>query len=202
MSDKDEISVSPPEYSSQKAVIVKWLQVLLVCQLGVLLLQLLNLIPLPGGIGWWLDKGLTAASIIALFNLSPLLERYRKAALFHGISLCGLLAARLLGNTVLSLAWSVCSIVASYQELNAHSELTEPRDKKLSQKWHSLFYLELFSGLLAGSIAMIPMLIASFAGASEELTTLIATICVTAVSVFLNILRLRHLKKTLELYNQ
>jgi len=83
-----------------------------------------------------------------LFKLSVVNARYRKATIFYGISVGGGILSSLLNMNMFILVLSIFSIVASYQELNAHSEITASKDAKLSARWHSLFYLDMFAGII------------------------------------------------------
>jgi len=106
----------------------------------------------------------------------------------------------LLNKNVFVMVLSICSIVASYHELNAHSEITASKDAKLSARWHSLFYLDMFAGIMVGVLSIIPMIIAAFAGVDTDLLISIFSIVLVLINIVLEMLHVVYLKKTLVSY--
>lgn len=200
MSDTNESVMPSPNFDSFKDVIVKWVHILFLCQIVNLFTTVLGAIAAIGSIAGWLSRIVTIAIIIALFNLSVVNERYRKAALFYGISVGGGILLELLNKNVFVMVLSICSIVASYHELNAHSEITASKDTKLSARWHSLFYLDMFAGIMVGVLSIIPMIIAAFAGVDTDLLISIFSIVLVLINIVLEMLHVVYLKKTFVLY--
>lgn len=178
----------------------KCIQILFVCQIVELFTEALGVVSLISGITVWISRITSIVTIGVFFKMGYANERYRKASLFYGISVGGTILLSMLDKSIFAIVFSICSIIASYHELDAHSEITAAMDAKLSKRWHSLFYLELTTGLLAGLITVFSIIIATIAGADPNIITSITTICVTATSVVLNLLRVICLKQTLALY--
>lgn len=200
MENNEEATVNIANYDSHKEVIAKWIRILFACQIVKILTAILNASAAIGNIAGWLSRIVTIAIIIALFNLSVVNERYRKAALFYGISVGGGILLALLNKNVFVMVLSICSIVASYHELNAHSEITASKDAKLSARWHSLFYLYMFAGIMVGVLSIIPMIIAAFAGVDTDLLISIFSIVLVLINIVLEMLHVVYLKKTLVSY--
>ena len=200
MENNKETTVNIANYDSQKEVITKWIRILFACQIVKILTATLNASAAIGNIAGRLSRIVTIAIIIALFNLSVVNERYRKAALFYGISVGGGILLALLNKNVFVMVLSICSIVASYHELNAHSEITASKDAKLSARWHSLFYLDMFAGIMVGVLSIIPMIIAAFAGVDTDLLISIFSIVLALINIVLEMLHVVYLKKTLVSY--
>lgn len=200
MESNKETTVNIANYDSHKEVIAKWIRILFACQIVRILTATLDASAAIGNIAGWLSRIVTIAIIIALFNLSVVNERYRKAALFYGISVGGGILSALLNKNVFVMVLSISSIVASYQELNAHSEITASKDAKLSARWHSLFYLDMFAGIMIGVVSIIPMIIAAFAGVDTNLLISIFSIVLALINIVLGLLHVVYLKKTLVSY--
>lgn len=200
MENNEEATVNIANYDSHKEVIAKWIRILFACQIVKILTATLNASAAIGNIAGWLSRIVTIAIIIALFNLSVVNKRYRKAALFYGISVGGGILLALLNKNVFVMVLSICSIVASYHELNAHSEITASKDAKLSARWHSLFYLDMFAGIMVGVLSIIPMIIAAFAGVDTDLLISIFSIVLVLINIVLEMLHVVYLKKTLVSY--
>jgi hypothetical protein len=200
MENNKETTVNIANYDSHKEVIAKWIRILFACQIVRILTATLDASAAIGNIAGWLSRIVTIAIIIALFNLSVVNERYRKAALFYGISVGGGILSALLNKNVFVMVLSISSIVASYQELNAHSEITASKDAKLSARWHSLFYLDMFAGIMIGVVSIIPMIIAAFAGVDTNLLISIFSIVLALINIVLGLLHVVYLKKTLVSY--
>ena len=200
MENNEEATVNIANYDSHKEVIAKWIRILFACQIVKILTATLNASAAIGNIAGWLSRIVTIVIIIALFNLSVVNERYRKAALFYGISVGGGILLALLNKNVFVMVLSICSIVASYHELNAHSEITASKDAKLSARWHSLFYLDMFAGIMVGVLSIIPMIIAAFAGVDTDLLISIFSIVLVLINIVLEMLHVVYLKKTLVSY--
>lgn len=204
MSDTNETIPTIPDYDAQREQIVKWIKFLFICQIADLFLTFLAPVAILGNITPWITRMISVATIVAFFKLAPVNGRYRKAAIFYSISVGGGIVVLLMSeNTaVLFIVVSVCSAIASYQELNAHSEITAHKDAKLSKRWHSLFFIELFGGFLAAGLGMVAILVFLLAGADSGADATVEAICSAAISVILEILRIVYLKKTLDLYKQ
>jgi hypothetical protein len=99
-----------------------------------------------------------------------------------------------------SLAGSVCGIVAQYQEYHAHGELIEQRDPKLADQWNTLFGLEIaltFVGILLTGLVV--GILAAVTNMSEAVITPIVTIFIAVLAAALRVLYLSYLKRTIAL---
>lgn len=198
--DNNEITMNGENFEPHKETIVKWVHILFLCQIAKLFMTVLGAIPLINDIAGWVSRIISLANIFALFKLSVVNVRYRKATIFYGISIGGSILSLTLNMNMFVLVLSICTIVASYQELNAHSEITASKDAKLSARWHSLFYLDMFAGIIIGVTSIIPMIIAALAGVDTALLISIFSIVLTLINIVLGLLHVVYLKKTLVLY--
>lgn len=202
MSDTNEIVTPSPNFDSFKDIIVKWVHILFLCQIANLFTNVLGAITAIGSIAGWLSRIVTVVIIIALFNLAVVNERYRKAALFYGISVGGGILSALLNKNMFGVVFSICSIVASYHELNAHSEITASKNAKLSKRWHFLFFYQMVVGLISGFISSAGVVIAVLAEMNPDAIVSFALIVTALVGVILGLFHVMYLKQTLRLYNE
>jgi len=101
-----------------------------------------------------------------------------------------------------SIVFSICSIVASYQELNAHSEITAPKNAKLSKRWHSLFFYQMVVGMISGFISSAGVVIAVLAEMNPDTIVSFALAVIALVGVILGLFHVMYLNQTLRLYNE
>lgn len=201
MENNKEIAGNVTDYDTHRNIITKWIRVMFVCQIANLVTTALGAIADFGAIAW-ISRVITIAFVVSLFNLSAVHERYRKAALFCGIHVGGDILSALLDKNVFGLVLSVCSIIAFYQEVNAHSEITAPKNAKLSKKWHSLFYYQLIFGVLTSLVSFASVVIAVLVGISPETIVTSALRFTALVGIILGLFRVIYLKQTFQLYNE
>lgn len=168
---------------------IKWLRILFYIHLALLAASVLSWLPMPDQWIAWIQRILVIATALCLFRLSSVNDHYRKAALFRIIYIGGLLITALLfSSTAITLAASVCSIIAVYHEYSAHSDLITQQDPRLSRKWHSLFNWSIAAAILVsfGSlvISMISVLIGMDITAAVTVVMVILSIPQFAVDVF------------------
>lgn len=192
--------VEIPAYEEHRALILKWLKVLFVCEIVRVVMSVISFIPVLEGLDSLITSAISIVVIVAMFKLAVVNERYRKAGIFHCISIGGSVVLVLLHMEILSLAFVVLALIAVYHEFNAHSELTEPLDEKLSDRWHDLFGLRLAGGFVAGLFSMIPMMVASMLGMGEEMMDFLMSLIVMLVSMILKLLYVIYMKQTLKLF--
>lgn len=200
MVDNNEITMNGENFEPHKETIVKWVHFLFLCQIAKLFITALGTISVINDIAGWVSRLISFATVFALFKLSVVNARYRKATIFYGIFIGGSILSLAINMNMFALVLSICSIVASYQELNAHSEITASKDAKLSARWHSLFYLDMFAGIMVGVVSIIPMIIAAFAGVDTNLLISIFSIVLALINIVLGLLHVVYLKKTVVLY--
>ena len=198
----NETEMTVTNYDPHRELILKWLRVLFLCQAAGLTLTALSAISSLLAVTAWISRIVSVFTVAALFHLAAVHGRYRKAAIFYCITLVGGIIAAFWNISLLSLAVSVCAIVASYHELNAHSGITAPKDAKLSRRWHSLFYWSMAVGLLSGFATSAAVVIAVLADADNQAIIKGATAFIVLVSVIPGLFHLKYLKQTMALYNE
>ena len=132
---------------------VKWLRILFYLHGISLILAVLSLLPVNDTLFTWISRASKAGAVVCLFLLVPLHPRFRKAA---GFSLAAWItalgaSAGILG-IILLLTSSICSIVGVYHEYSTFSEITAQSDPVLGKRWKGLFYWELLSGVILGTV--------------------------------------------------
>ena len=142
-------------------LLVKWLRALMYITIVSLVNSIINFLPfVPAAFTTWISRGIMVGVVICMFQLAPANERYRKAGIMRAIMLvCTLITSFVYASSILSLAASILSIIAVYQEYNAHSEMIADKDPKLSGKWHSLFTWGLIAGILVGFGSTVTVLV-------------------------------------------
>ena len=136
-------------------LITKWLGVLFCIHIVSIINSAVNFLPfIPAAVTTWISRGIMVAMFICMFQLVPVNDRYRKAAVYRGVMLaCTLITtilfrSTLLMLTLLMLVSMVYSILAVYQEYSAHAELVAEKDPKLSRSWRSLFKWGILAAVL------------------------------------------------------
>ena len=185
------------DQSMQNTRLTKWLCVLFYAEVVSLVILLAAMVPMLEGVITWISLIASAAVLVALYQLSPVHERYRKSSRFYLVAFLGSLVQAFTGSNILTSAAGICGIVASYQEYNAHSELLNVKDNQLSGKWNALFYWEIAAGLIGGFAAMAVAVLGVGAGMEESLLVILGVAVVAVLEVPLSLLRLRYLKKTI-----
>ena len=94
-----------------------------------------NLFSIHPGITYYLDQQMYHAGRDNLYvSVAPVHDRYQKAGIFRAIMLaCNLITAFIVGSVILTLAASIVSIIAVYQEYSAHAEVITEKDSKLGR---------------------------------------------------------------------
>lgn len=178
----------------------KWFRFLMGIAIASLVNSVAGLIPLAlGSVTTWVSRGIMLAMAVCMFQLAPLNDRYRKAGIFRaGMLACALFTAFLFGSMAVTIAASVFSFVAVYQEFQAHAEVVFEKNPRLSRNWRSLFYWEILVGILLslGATATAAILVVS---GLQEGAGRISSIVITVLSIpdlVLSVIYVRNLKKT------
>lgn len=209
MNENNEYEIVHNEPVPHKALLQKWLPILLYVQCtGMVISALALLLPL-GSWTTWISYILTIATFSVLFQLAPACRRYRKSAVFQCISLILLIlnalivfnggtsvVASLIGS-VFSIAASVCTLIAAYQEYYGHADVIRELDGKLSQRWRSLFVWQIVVGVVIGLGSTIVAVISMMIGTADIAT--VAVVIVSLAGVALRIVYLLYLGKTIKL---
>ena len=186
------------EFPRQEAA--KWLRCLLYIHIASLAVSLLSLLPVADQVFGWIQRILVIGSALCLSQLSFAGERYRKAAIFKIIYAAGLLITSLFfASTAISLAASVCSLIAIYQEYSAHSELISGADPALSRKWHSLFTWSILAALLVGFGSMVLSVVAAMSGMDITALVGIVMVILSLPDMIVELFYLLYLNRTIHL---
>lgn len=196
-----ETALVPAGYSHHAPLLNKWLRKLMMIRFTGLLLTILAVFPFLLNVTNWLSLLMTACTIAALFYLAAANIRYRKVAIFQCISLGGALITAFTGAAALGGLFSICSIIAQYQEYHAHAEICTDKSPALSSRWTSLFWWQMGVGLVSGFVLSSTVVIGVLAGADADGLVTVITVLITAVSVILELICLKTLKKTAELFS-
>lgn len=143
------------------------------------------------------------AKIVCMFQLAPANERYIKAGMMRVAMLgCTLITAFLFGSMILTLAASILSIIAVYQEYNGHSELVDEKDAKLSGRWHSLFTWSVLAAVLLSfgtTIAAVILVAADLEGGASHISGIVIGLLSIPQSI-LEIVYILYIKKMLSIF--
>lgn len=184
-------------YDNHSNLLSRWLRILFASQL--LAAVILGVSAFPGAIGitTWISRVISIAVIFVLFQIVPVHAGYRKAAILQCVSVIGGTVSTLLNINLFATVFSICTIIATYQEFSAHSEITANKDKKLSNRWHSLFYWQMGVGILVGLFSTAGIAIGVFSGVDTDTITNVVLAVGTTISLFVQVFYLIYLKKTL-----
>ena len=132
--------------------IAKLLHIMMYLALASILNSVISMLPfVPGWVTTLISQGIVLGITICLLQLAPANPRYKKAGILRAAMLiCALITSFVYTLSILTFVASILSIIAVYQEYNAHSELIAEKDAKLSGKWHSLFTWSIVAGVLVG----------------------------------------------------
>ena len=199
MSDNVEI-MRNCDYENAAPLLSKWLKFLFLTQIMNVAVSVAGAIGVPSGITGVVSIVLTGCLLYAMFQLSAVNERYRKAFVFGVVQLAASICSRLFSSDGFSLVISICSLCAVYQQYHGHAEVTSNLDEVLSGKWGRLFTWELVVGIITvfGTIAATVVGI----GMGSALEALIGIVLLLAVipGIALEVLYLVYLKRTLALF--
>ena len=141
------------------------------------------------------------AVVVCMFQLTPANERYKKAGIMRAVMLvCTLVTAFVYASSLLNLAASILSIIAVYQEYNAHSEMIADKDSKLSGKWHSLFMWGLIAGILVGFGSTVTVLILTMMHSDVVRLTAIIVGILSIPQMILDLVYMLYIKKMISIF--
>ena len=183
---------------------VKWLRVLMYIAIASLINSVINNLPFVAStVTTWISRGIMVAMIVCMFQLAHANERYQKAGIIRAVMLvCTLITAFVKGTSVLTLAASILSIIAVYQEYNAHSELIADKDSRLSGKWHSLFGWSLVAAVLVGFGSTVTVLILSLMGMDTVRLTAIIIGILSIPQMILDVVYMMYIKKMISAFEE
>ena len=183
---------------------VKWLRVLMYIAIASLINSVINNLPfVPSTVTTWISRGIMVAMIVCMFQLAHANERYQKVGIMRAVMLvCTLITAFVKGTSILTLAASILSIIAVYQEYNAHSELIADKDSRLSGKWHSLFGWSLVAAVLVGFGSTVTVLILSLMGMDTVRLTAIIIGILSIPQMILDVVYMMYIKKMISAFEE
>lgn len=181
-----------------------WLPVLMYCALASLINSVISYVPfIPASLTTWISRGIMLAMTICILQLAPVNERYKKAGILRAVMLgCALFTAFVFGSGFLTLAASIVSIIAVYQEYHAHSEIIADKDAKLSGRWHSLFNWSILASVLLSFGASVVAVIFVLAG-MEGSASRVSAITIALLSIpqcVIDIVYIAYMKKMISIF--
>lgn len=171
----------------------KWLQYLLYAGIAATVNLILNLF-LPGSLFAWVGYILSAANLYLFFRLKDANPRYKTTAIFYAVPL----AISVLGIQMLGLVGDICGIVAQYQEFHAHGELVEERDPKLSDKWSTLFGMQVAVSVIVVLLGSLAAGVMAAAEMGEAVITAAVAVVGAVLVLIMKALYLSYLKRTIK----
>lgn len=183
----------------------KWIQMLIYIGIISLVNSVIGYIPfIPASISTWISRGIMAATVYCMFRLSFMNGRYLKAAIFRAVMLgCSLITSFLFGSYLLSIAASIFSILAVYQECAAHAEVVAEKDQILSRRWRYLFHWEFLAAVILsfGSSVATLILISSALQPDVSGISSIVIVILKIPQFMIHVVRLLYLKRMLMVFS-
>lgn len=181
---------------------VKWLRYLFYVHIASVAVSALGWVSSSSALNVWLGRAVTLGVVVCMYQLAPLNPRYKKSFTLRGVMLILTLITYLLHSSMLlTLAASVLSILATYQEYHAHSELVAQQDEQLSRRWSSLFIWEIIVSVLTTVLTMAATLIMVMGEIGTSAVVAVITVIMQMVSLVLGILYLVYLNRTAKLFD-
>ena len=183
-------------------MIIKWLRVLMYIAIASLANAIISSLPIvPVAITTWISRGIMVAIVVCMFRLAPANEQYKKAGIMRAVMLvCTLITAFMRGTSILTLAASILSIIAVYQEYNVHSELMADKDSRLSGKWHRLFNWSLIAAVLVAFGSTVTALIFSFMEMDAVRLTAIIVGILSIPQMILDVVYMIYIQKMISIF--
>lgn len=180
-----------------------WLDVLIAASVMALAGDALNLLALFQLPAYEYTSFLTSSGalvkLIALFALSPVQPRFRKAAIFCCV---GMVFSLLSIFAPLGIVAGICSWIVVYQEYSAHAELSREHSPRISGQWHTLFNWYFFVSIICSLLSFFVLLV--FSSDTQDLYSLANAVSVIPqiANPVLILAYLLHLIRTRSLFRQ
>jgi hypothetical protein len=183
-----------------------WLPVLMYCAFASLINSGITYFPfIPASLTTWISRGIMLTVTICMFQLAPVHDRYQKAGIFRAIMLaCNLITSFLVGSALLTLAASIVSIIAVYQEYCAHAEVIADQNVKLSKAWHSLFNWSILAAVLlslGATIVAVILVMADIDGGASRISA-IAIGLLSIPQCVIEVLYIWYIKKMFSIFSE
>ena len=150
--------------------LIKWLKILLYCEIAALAFALLEYIPGDNTLFTWLQRICQGGSLVCLFAVAFAGKRYLTAAVLGSVRLVLTVAKSVIFlfyrllliqgifsledmtlwsniSAVLGLIAMVASWIYTYQLYHAHGDLIKEQNSTLCRKWYHLFFWALAAGI-------------------------------------------------------
>ena len=188
---------------NRSELLIKWYRVLMYIAIVSLVNSIINFLPfVPAVVTTWISRGIMVAVVVCMFQLAPANERYKKAGIMRAIMLvCTLITAFVYASSILNLAASILSVIAVYQEYNAHSEVIADLDSILSGKWHSLFTWGLIAGILVGFGSTVTVLSLTLMESDVVHLTAVIVGILSIPQMILDLVYMLYLKKMVSIFD-
>ena len=188
----------------KNAKIRVWLPVLMYCALASLIKSVISYLPfIPASLTTWISRGIMLTMTVCMLQLAPVNERYKNAGIMRAVMLgCALFTAFVFGSTLLTLAASIVSIIAVYQEYHGHSELIAEMDAKLSGRWSSLFTWSILAAVLlsfGASVVAVILVLADMEGGASRISA-IAIGLLSIPQCIIDLVYISYIKKMVALF--
>lgn len=185
-----------------KELLTKWLQALMYIAMISLINSVVDYLPfVPADATLWISRGIMLSMVIATFQLAPVNQRYRTAAIMRVVMLgCALFTSFVVGSTLLSLAASIVSIISVYQEYSAHSELVADKDPKLSRQWHSLFNWSILAAVLVSFGSVVVVLLVTMSAMDTGIVTDLIVLLLGIPQLVIQVVYMIYLKKMVTIF--
>ena len=186
------------------AKILVWLPVLMYCALASLINSVISYLPfIPASLTTWISRGIMLTMTVCMLQLAHVNERYKKAGIMRAVMLgCALVTAFVFGSSLLTLAASIVSIIAVYQEYHGHSELIAEMDAKLSERWSSLFTWSILAAVLlsfGASVVAVILVLADMEGGASRISA-IAIALLSIPQCIIDLVYISYIKKMIALF--
>ena len=183
--------------TSRKELFLKWIKILFYVQCVALVATVIDWVPVIGSWFGWLISATSIVTIVVLFQLIPMNERYKKAVIFLSIAAITTFLLKLF--LMLAVVGAIASIIGMYQEYMGHSEVMQEVNKKVGDSWQRLFYLDLVGGLCVSVIGSI-IAVAIGVVAAVDISIDVTTVITQGYSFIFDVLYLLLLKHTYDKY--
>lgn len=185
-------------------MLTKWLRVLIYIAIASLVNSVMNFLPfIPASVTTWISRVIMLAMVVCMFQLASVNARYKKAAIMRAVMLgCTLISAFVYASAILTLVASILSIIAVYQEYNAHSEMVAEMDSKLSGKWHSLFNWSILAAVLVAFGSTVTALILSMLEMDAVRLNAIIVGILSIPQMILDVVYMMYIKKMIGLFGE
>lgn len=177
-----------------------YLRILLYLHIAGILNVVLLLIPGSDTVVPVISAVLALGFGYCLLRLAPAEKGYRQAGILQLAALvCSLGQWLNFVPQALSLASSLCTVIACYYEFYAHSAVVTGLDQKLGKKWKDLFVYQIVVSVLAMVGMTMAMVVVAALEAELSAVGIITALVLAGLTIGLDIIYLIYMKRTISL---